>query len=172
MKKITSVATLFLLILSSNIFGQILTPVKWSWKAEKLNDTEYNLIFHAKIDKTWAVYSQFIGEDGPVPTSFTFTEGKHFKLIGKANESKNVETKFDKVFEMTIKKFHNYADFTQKVKILDKSKPIVGFVTYMTCDDTRCLPPTDVDFSFDANTWNADAGSTGNTGSDPKKKNN
>ena len=170
MKKLTLLVSIFFFIISNFIFGQILTPVKWSWKAEKINDTEYNLVFHAKIDKTWSVYSQFIGEDGPVPTSFTFTEGPNFKLIGKANESKNVETKFDKVFEMTIKKFHDYADFTQKVKILDKSKPIEGYVTYMTCDDTRCLPPTDVDFKFEANTWIADVGSTGVKQTDSKKK--
>ncbi|MBK7095795.1 MAG: thioredoxin family protein [Saprospiraceae bacterium] len=159
MRKLTILVSLLLLTISNDIYGQILNPVKWSWKAEKINETEYNLVFHAKIDKTWAVYSQFIGEDGPVPTSFTFNEGNHFKLIGKANESKNVETKFDKVFEMTIKKFHNYADFTQKIKILDKTKPVEGYVTYMTCDDTRCLPPTEVDFKFDSGTWGNTAGS-------------
>lgn len=168
MRKLTILVSILLLIISNDIYGQILTPVKWSWKAEKINDTEYNLIFHAKIDKTWAVYSQFIGEDGPVPTSLTFTEGSHFKLLGKASESKNSETKFDKVFEMNIKKFHNYADFTQRVKILDKSKSIEGYVTFMTCDDTRCLPPTEVDFKFDPVTWSNSTGA--NESSDSKKK--
>ena len=168
MKKLTVLISVLLLIISNDIYGQILTPVKWSWKAEKINDTEYNLIFHAKIDKTWAVYSQFIGEDGPVPTSLTFTGGSHFKLVGKASESKNVETKFDKVFEMDIKKFHNYADFTQRVKILDKSKPVEGYITFMTCDDTRCLPPTEVDFRFDSGTWGNSAGADGS--GDAKKK--
>lgn len=74
MRKLTILVSLLLLTISNDIYGQILNPVKWSWKAEKINETEYNLVFHAKIDKTWAVYSQFIGEDGPVPTSFTFTE--------------------------------------------------------------------------------------------------
>ncbi len=168
MKKIFLFLSIAFIFLSNVVNGQILTPVKWTWTAEKINETEYNLKFHAKIDKTWAVYSQFIEEGGPVPTSINFTEGKHFKLIGKANESKNVEEKFDKVFEMKIKKFHNYADFTQKIKILDKTKPIEGYVTFMTCDDTRCLPPNDIDFKFDASNW---SGSTGKSvESDPKKK--
>ncbi|MGE5357343.1 MAG: protein-disulfide reductase DsbD family protein [Deltaproteobacteria bacterium] len=168
MKRISFYFSLVLLFASNVVNGQILNPVKWSWKAEKINDTEYNLIFHANIDKTWSVYSQFIGEDGPVPTSINFTEGSHFKLIGKATESKNGETKFDKVFEMKIKKFHTYADFTQRIKILNKDKAIEGYVTYMTCDDTRCLPPTDVDFSFDPATWSSTSGNTG-TGSSKKK---
>lgn len=168
MNKIRLFSFLLGLFILNVATGQILTPVKWSWKAEKINDTEFNLIFHAKIDKTWAVYSQFIGEDGPVPTSLTFTEGSHFKLVGKASESKNGETKYDKVFEMNIKKFHTYADFTQRVKILDKNKAIEGYVTYMTCDDTRCLPPTEVDFSFAPGTWGNAAGT--NESGDAKKK--
>jgi len=168
MKKIFLFLSIVFVFISNVINGQILTPVKWTWTSEKINDNEYNLKFHAKIDKTWAVYSQFIEEGGPVPTSINFTEGKHFKLIGKANESRNVEEKFDKVFEMKIKKFHNYADFTQRIKILDKTKPIEGYVTFMTCDDTRCLPPNDIDFKFDASNW---SGTTGKSvESDLKKK--
>lgn len=168
MKKIFLFLSIVFVFISNVINGQILTPVKWTWTSEKINDNEYNLKFHAKIDKTWAVYSQFIEEGGPVPTSINFTEGKHFKLIGKANESRNVEEKFDKVFEMKIKKFHNYADFTQRIKILDKTKPIEGYVTFMTCDDTRCLPPNDIDFKFDASNWSRTTGKS--VESDLKKK--
>lgn len=168
MKKIFLFLSIVFVFISNVINGQILTPVKWTWTSEKINDNEYNLKFHAKIDKTWAVYSQFIEEGGPVPTSINFTEGKHFKLIGKANESRNVEEKFDKVYEMKIKKFHNYADFTQRIKILDKTKPIEGYVTFMTCDDTRCLPPNDIDFKFDASNWSGTIGKS--VESDLKKK--
>ena len=62
-------------------FGQILEPVTWSFSSEKVSDTEYDLIFTADIDPEWAVYSQFIGDDGPIPTTFTFEENKSFQLI-------------------------------------------------------------------------------------------
>lgn len=129
--------------------AQVLKPVKWSWQVEKLNNNEYNLIFKAKIDKTWAIYSQFVDDGGPIPTGFTFDEGAHFKLLGKTAEGGHLKKGFDKVFEMEVAKFYDEAVFTQKVKIIDPSKPITGFLTFMTCDDTRCLPPTDEDFSFD-----------------------
>ena len=38
-------------LLGINAFAQILTPVKWSWKAEPTaKPGEYKLIFKAKID--------------------------------------------------------------------------------------------------------------------------
>ena len=141
------------LIITFNSFGQIIKPVRWRWKVEKINDSEYKLIFNARIQDTWSLYSQHIGEGGPVPTSFTFDEGDYYQLIGDVVESDNVEVMHDKVFDMQIKKFHHKATFTQKIKVLDKSKPVTGYITFMTCDDTRCLPPTDVDFKFDFAKW-------------------
>jgi len=132
-----------------NLSGQMINPVKWEWRSEKISDNEYNLIFTAHIEKTWAVYSQFIQEGGPIPTSFNFDEGSHYELLGEAKESGKLKESFDKVFEMNIAKFYDKGIFTQKVKVNDSSVPITGYLTFMTCDDTRCLPPTDEDFSFD-----------------------
>ena len=134
-----------------SLSAQILNPVKWSTSSKQINADEYALIFNAKIDRGWTVYSQFIEEGGPVPTTFTFEEGDHFKLIGKAEESDNAKTKQDEVFEMMVTKFYDYATFNQKIKITDKKKPVTGYFTYMVCDNSRCLPPTDIDFSFDLN---------------------
>jgi len=140
-------------IITFNSFGQMIRPVRWKWRVEKLNENEYNLIFNARIQDTWSLYSQHIGEGGPVPTSFTFDEGDHYQLIGDVKESDNVEVMHDKVFDMEIKKFHHKATFTQRIKVLNKSKVVTGYITFMTCDDTRCLPPTDVDFKFDFAKW-------------------
>jgi thiol:disulfide interchange protein DsbD len=45
--------------LSTGVFAQVIQPVKWSYSTEKVNDKEYNLVFKAKIDKGWHLYSQF-----------------------------------------------------------------------------------------------------------------
>ena len=50
---------------------------------------------------------------------------------------------------MVVSKFYTKAKFIQKVKIKDKVSPVSGYLTFMTCDDTRCLPPTDIDFVFE-----------------------
>lgn len=146
MRYLTKALLAFFLFLSVGLAAQ--KPVHWTFEIKQLGGNEYNLIFHAKIDKNWAVYSQFIDGDGPVPTSFEFEEGDHFKRIGKLTESGHKKSGFDKVFQIDITKFVEDAIFTQKVSVTDFSKPITGYLNFMTCDDKTCLPPTDVDFSF------------------------
>ena len=109
--------------------GQILDPVKWKFSSNQLSDNEYELIFTAEIDEHWTVYSQDIKEDGPVPTSFYFTEGAHYERIGAVEESpENRKTIHDNVFDMEVTKFYHKAVFKQKVKVNDTSKPIEGFL--------------------------------------------
>ncbi len=131
------------------VFGQIFQPVSWEWTSSHLGGEEYELIFKAEIDDTWSVYSQYLdSEDGPIPTSFNFDESDHFSLIGKTEESGKRLEGFDPIFEMKLVKYKNKVTFTQKIKCQDTSVPITGYLTFMTCNDERCLPPEDVDFSF------------------------
>ncbi|GJM35383.1 MAG: thiol:disulfide interchange protein [Saprospiraceae bacterium] len=116
---------------------------------KQISDTEYDLIFTAEIEDGWWVYSQFIEEDGPVPTTFYYDEGDHFELIGQAKESGNIKKAYDKVFEMELIKFAKKGIITQRVTVSDASKPIAGYFEFMTCNDERCLPPTEVDFNFE-----------------------
>lgn len=152
--------------------AQILTPVKWNMEAKALGGQEYALIFSATIDDGWSVYSQFLEEDGPIPTTFEFDPGDHFSLVGKAEETGHRKEAYDKVFEMNLIKFTETAVFTQKVKVTDPKKPITGYFTFMTCDDTRCLPPKDVDFSFELNKLATEkSSSTGQASPEPAKAN-
>jgi len=142
----------FTLIFSLIIFhfsqAQILSPVKWSWKAEQLKDDEYNLVFTANIDKGWHLYSQFIGEGGPVPTSFVFEKNSDVQIVGKVAEAGNKVTEgMDDMFGINAKKFDERVVFTQKVKVL-KNTTLKGSVEYMVCDDSRCLPPDAKEFDF------------------------
>lgn len=131
-------------------FGQFESPVTWTWEAEQLSDTEYELIFKADIEDGWTLYSQHIDGDGPIPTSFLFFDiGKHFELIGETQEEGYKKEGFDPIFEIDVAKFvKGSAYFKQKVKVLDNSLPIAGYLTFMTCDDEQCLPPKDIDFTF------------------------
>jgi len=129
-------------------YAQILKPVKWSFSSKQITTEETQLIFTADIDPTWHLYSQDIPPDGPVPTSFTFEKSPAYALVGKVNEPKALE-EFDKNFDMVVKYFANQAVFTQTIKILtDKDFKIKGVLEFMCCDDSRCLPPDEVDFTF------------------------
>lgn len=142
-------ALLFSLSFTATTFAQIHNPVKWKMETKQVSANEFDLIYQATIEDGWTVYSQYLESDeGPVATSFNYDEGAHFELVGKNKESDNRVKKYDKVFDMDLIKFFNSAVFTQRVKVNDFSKPITGYLTFMTCDATKCLPPTDVDFDF------------------------
>jgi len=148
MKFLTTIGAILLLTFSA--FGQILTPVKWQMDQKAVGNDEFELIFTAKIDEGWKIYSQYLESlDGPIPTSFNFEEGGHFEKIGKTEESEATKKKaYDSIFEMDLITFSKTATFKQRVKVKDYSKPILGYLEYMTCDATRCLPPSEEDIEF------------------------
>ncbi|MBN8679492.1 MAG: hypothetical protein J0M29_14780 [Chitinophagales bacterium] len=126
-------------------------PTKWSFTATDAGNCQADLVLTGALEEGWCTYSQFLeSEDGPVATSLTFNQGDHFKLIGKAVESGEIVKAHDPVFLMTLTKFKHKAIFTQKIEVLDPSKPITGYITYMVCNDEMCLPPREVPFSFTA----------------------
>ncbi|MEM9822716.1 MAG: cytochrome c biogenesis protein CcdA [Bacteroidota bacterium] len=134
---------------ASQLNAQIYNPVKWDMDYKQINDQEFNLVFTATIEDGWSIYSQYLeSDDGPVRTSFEFDSGAHFELVGKNEESGNRKEAFDNLFDMNVIKFSKKAIFTQKVKVKDLSKPISGYLEFMTCDATKCLPPDQVDFEF------------------------
>lgn len=139
---------LFLLFLQP-IFSQaqVIEPVQWRFSTEALGNNEFNLIFTADIEPKWHLYSQDIPMSPPA-TTFKFNADSNYELLGKVTESESVE-QYDPNFEMTLKFFSGQALFKQKVKVsgADPVK-ITGFLEFMSCDDTRCLPPSEIDFSF------------------------
>ena len=123
----------------SHAYAQILQPVKWSFKTNRLSDTEAELQFTATIDKGWHLYSQDVPEDGPMPTVFTFDKPVGYKLVGKVSEPKPIE-EYDEMFKMTVKYFGQKAVFSQKI-VITSNKPlkISGVVEFQSCDDKQCL---------------------------------
>ena len=143
------VLSLLLLCIGLGTSAEILKPVKWIFSNKQISDTEYKLILTANIDANWHLYSQFIGENGPVPTSFKFTPSANYTLIGKVDESPVPHKVSEKAFEMEVSYFEKQAVFTQKIKLKSKSAKINGTLRFMACDDSQCLPPENVEFSFD-----------------------
>ncbi len=146
MKKLLFV---FALICSSLGYSQIHEPVKWSTSVEKVSDTQYKLISKASIEPGWHLYSQNVPEDGPIATEFTYDVASgDFKILGTTIEEEG-HTIDDPVFNMRIKFFEDTAIFEQSIEVLGDKTIINGFVEFMVCDDTKCLPPTEVDLVFD-----------------------
>ena len=136
-------------ILTSSLLVAQETPVKWSFTAEKVSEQEYDVVITASIQTGWSIYSQYLeNDDGPVKTEFEFKSSKNLQLIGKTEESGNKKESYDELFGMNLIKYSKKAEFKQRVRVTNPSEPVSGFLTYMCCDATSCLPPTDVDFSI------------------------
>ena len=138
-----------LLCIQLTLFSQVKNPVSWSFDTNQIGSDLHELIFIADFDEPWVVYSMHMDDNGPVPTSITYTS-KNIEIKGDAVELGKKKEAMDPLFEVNVIKFLADEKYVikQKVKITDMTKPVTGYVTFMTCDNNRCLPPEDVDFSF------------------------
>lgn len=129
-------------------YAQIEAPVKWSYAAKKLNDKEAVVFLKATIDDGWHIYSQTVKEGGPIKTSFTFTPSNEYALVGATIEP-TPATRYEKSFGMNVSYFEKSVIFQQKIKLKSANATVVkGQLEYMTCNDKKCLPPDDVNFSI------------------------
>lgn len=142
---ITTIA--LLLFFTFGLNAQIFEPVTWSFSSNKINEKEYELVFTASIDLNWHLYSQDIPMSPPA-TTFTFNQNTDYELVGNVVEASDVIEEYDPNFEMVLKYFANEAIFKQNVKLTGDGAVVKGFVDFMSCDDTKCLPPAELAFSF------------------------
>tara|TARA_B100000768_G_scaffold181949_1_gene207657 strand:- start:3732 stop:5723 length:1992 start_codon:yes stop_codon:yes gene_type:complete len=136
----------------SSVSGQIEDPVKWKWKAYDLGNSEYELVFTSDIEEHWHTYSQYLSSnDGPLPTWFSFNESEGWAKVDSVMECSNVTiTEFDPNFDMELAYFEGKVNWWQKIKLnSDTVTNIKGFLSFMVCDESKCLPPKDIDFDFD-----------------------
>jgi len=125
-------------------------PVRWSFDARQVAEREYELIYTARVDVGWYLYSQKMeSELGPVPTTIVYDQPEAIELLGEARESGGRVEKYDPVFDMELVKFKNEAVFTQRVRFSETPTAISGYIEYMCCDNEKCLPPKEVPFRFE-----------------------
>ena len=166
------------IIISIAAWAQPIDPVSWKFSAVPTGDQTFELVFEAKIDPPWHLYSAYVPENGPIPTRPQFEEMDGFKLIGELVEVTKPKVKFDEGFRMDIGTIGGRAEFRQEVQITGSEATITGEVEYQVCDDSNCLPPAYEAFSFQLNATSdqavADAGgaaaAAAGAGSDPGVK--
>lgn len=137
--------------------AQIYDPVSWKTTAENITAQEATVVITATIAPGWHVYSQFIEEGGPIPTSFKFDNGKGYSLIGKVSERPKAISGFDPNFKMQIAWHKTQVRFSQKIKLTAPKVIVSGMLEFMTCNDTSCLPPEEIPFTVSIDASNASA---------------
>ena len=126
-------------------------PVHFSVQQKQVSPTEVEVIFTAKIDQGWHVYSTNLPADGPTSASLHVDKAEGVTPVGKLTTRGKELNVYDKTFEMKLRYFENSVGFVQRYKITAKTYSIKGYLEYGACNDEMCLPPTQVEFNFKGN---------------------
>ncbi len=124
------------------------SPVRWSYAVKEAGEGQFGLVITADIAPGWYLYSQHLGEDGPIPTRISFNENDNYELLGETKEAGEKVEGMDALFDMYIVKFKKQATFTQRIRAGEGLEEVSGYIEFMTCDEEKCLPPTEQEFTF------------------------
>jgi len=139
---------LFLLsVIGVSMQAQSAKQVQWAFNAKKIADKTYEVHMTAVIGSEYHLYAQNPGVEGPLPTAFKFVTNPLAGLEGKIKEDGKLIKKKEEVWGGNVQYYEKTVDFVQVVKLRGNIKTnLAGSVEFMVCNDSRCLPPSTVEF--------------------------
>ena len=141
-----TVVTLMMAMLTMVLWAQ--SPVHFTVQQKQVSPTEVDVVFTAKIDKGWHVYSTDLPDGGPTSASMQTEKAEGAEPMGGLIKQGKEISEDDKIFGMKLRYFENNVTFIQKYKITGKTYNISGYLEYGACNDEMCMPPTTVDFEY------------------------
>ena len=132
------------LMVAMALQAQMMNAVHFKSELKTGNGAEAEIVFTAKIDNGWHVYSTDIGDGGPVEATFNVVKMDGVELVGKLTPKGNVIKRMDKMFNMEVKFFEGEATFVQKIRFTKPDYDIDCYLEYGACSDKMCLPPSEV----------------------------
>jgi thiol:disulfide interchange protein DsbD len=136
------------LIAGLTLLAQSNKQVKWVFSSKKIAEKTYEVHMTATINGDFHMYAQNVGVEGPLPTAFVFTKNPLVQLDGKVKEMGKLIKKYESTWSGNVNYYERTVNFIQTVKVRGTAKTnIAGKVEFMVCDDSRCLPPGEVEFS-------------------------
>ena len=128
------------------VMAQSSKQVSWAYSSKKIADKTYEIHMTATIDGNFHMYSQNVGGDGPIATSFTFTKSPLLDIDGATKEKGQMIKKFESAWNHDVNYYEKSVEFVQVVKLKSNVKTsLAGKVEFMVCNDQQCLPPSTVD---------------------------
>lgn len=142
MKRIISMLLLSILYMYGGIaLGQLQDPVRWTVSTNKIDETKYEVVFDAKIDMGWHLYSSENPPGGPISTAFVFNESSDFVLVGPAKPIGKAKVEHDVVFDMEVAYFDLQAKFIQVIELTPDATgaTLSGEIEYQVCFEDKCI---------------------------------
>jgi thiol:disulfide interchange protein DsbD len=128
-------------------WAQIVNPVSWTTTVEHASDGKLAIVFKAAIEEPWHLYSMDTPEDGPQRTEFSFEGSTGIRLVGTTELTAGTPiTHYDDAFYMDLTYYEQSATFTQLFETTADDYTIRGEITYMSCKEEMCTPPTREEF--------------------------
>ena len=148
MKRFLSV---FFLITAISVFSQTEdNPIVWESSINQISETEYDVIFTAKLLQEWHLYSQENPEGASQPLEILIPEDRNgYKLVGKATESQT-KKEYSEVWEKEEIFFADTAIITQRLVVIDKNTTAVTLEIYGQVCKQACIQ-IEESFSFSLN---------------------
>ena len=112
--------------------------VRWSSRQEMAEDGSVNIIFTGKCQSSWHTYSI---TDEYNATSVVIESSEGCELIGEPVSS----TPFS-IDEYGFEAVSGQIDIAVKVKPLEASASIKGYISWVACTNGRCVPPEEWEF--------------------------
>ena len=135
------------LILTTAVSAQDM-PVKFTVQQKQVSPQEVHVVFTAKIDKGWHVYSTNIPDGGPQAAVMHTEKAEGAQPVGGLVKQGKEISEEDQIFGMRLSYFENAVTFIQKYKITAKTYNIKGYLEYGACNDEMCMPPSTVEFEY------------------------
>ena len=144
---------IFLTLISVITSAQIYDPVNWDFTQHQISETEIELQFTAHIEKHWHLYSQHLPEGvDAYPTEFIFITKEGYQLVEDMVEPEPIREADPNFDNIILPYFEGEVSFSQKIKILTSNPfTIKGEINFMSCDESQCVFPMPVPFSFNIN---------------------
>jgi thiol:disulfide interchange protein DsbD len=133
----------FFSFLSTWAFGQ--EKIQWSFEYVAFPSS---IQISAKIENGWHLYALDLDPNiGPVPTQIVLEKNKLVNEIHPFEVTTIAKKSYDANFGAEVSYYEQ--EFLANNRIFVKKPTTVkGELTYMLCDDKRCLPPQTVPFEI------------------------
>ncbi len=133
----------FFSFLSTWAFGQ--EKIQWSFEYVAFPSS---IQISAKIENGWHLYALDLDPNiGPVPTEIVLEKNKLVNEIHPFEVTTLAKKSYDANFGAEVSYYEQEFQANNRI-FVKKPTTVKGELTYMLCDDKRCLPPQTVPFEI------------------------
>jgi hypothetical protein len=125
------------------------SPIRWRINVKMTSDTEGVVTVKALVQDGWHLYGTKLPDNGPKPTSFSFTGTEGVKFTGKLTAARPADKHDDPMFGLELSWWDSNIEFTRKFKVTKREgAKIVVTPTFMGCNNITCLKPSSTTLTY------------------------